>query len=120
MFDSYSYEAFPYEKTVHEYKAPTDDSIRIYGEMKEKAYKSILKSIGVNNNIINFSAIIYTEFSTYEEVLQYRVMLNGKEYVGRVNEPIYRNDEDIIRLVYEHLSQELAKQIIGEAMKHAR
>jgi len=32
----------PYEKTVIEKRAPTDDSIRLYEEIKTKAYKSII------------------------------------------------------------------------------
>ena len=47
MFDTYyptREVAVPYVKTVKEYKAPTDDSIRLYGEFLDKAQKAILDS----------------------------------------------------------------------------
>ena len=45
-------EHVPYEKSIVEHRAPTDDSIRIWEEMKEKAYKSILGSIELRDNAL--------------------------------------------------------------------
>lgn len=52
-------EAVPYAKTVtvHEHKAPTDESIRLYQEIEEKAFQNILHRIQVNDNALNFGAI---------------------------------------------------------------
>jgi hypothetical protein len=91
MFDTKEYhthntEYKPYEKLVVEKKAPTDDSIRLYGELLEKAYGSILSKFKCEGNTLNLKGIQVGQFFDamnpfrMSEVLWMGLELNGKEY----------------------------------------
>jgi hypothetical protein len=74
----------PYEKSVNitEKKAPTDESIRLYGELQEKAFKSIIDTFKLNNNIVNGVVIAaqdqYPFISNIIFLAKFKV--NGIEY----------------------------------------
>jgi len=75
----------PYKKTIIEKKAPTDESIKLYEEIKEKAYDSILDTIVVNDNSLNLKAILYKDNFSYKQVCKYKVVLNGAEISGNIS-----------------------------------
>ena len=54
-------EYVPYEKdvTIHEHRAPTDESVRLLNEFEEKARKNIIHKISVNENNLNAVSIIF-------------------------------------------------------------
>lgn len=122
MFDTYhSKEYVPYEKNivVTEKKAPTDESIRLYEEIKEKAYKSILDSFTINENNISFSVIAYRDKLCMEDVIQYKFILNGKEFVGKDKVGVYGllSKEDVFRNIYASISQEIAEMLMTDLLK---
>lgn len=89
MFDTYikrekQTEYVPYEKKVTIHRAPTDESVKLYEEFKKKAYDSILDSISINNNILNFSAIVYRDPYSYKTSVRYKILVNGREMTGEV------------------------------------
>jgi len=74
----------PYEKSVKEIRAPTDESIRIYEEMKEKAFKSILDTVVTTDNIVNYKYQIYKDVYSFNTILYFSISLNGKEFQDKI------------------------------------
>ena len=87
MFDKYytkGTEHIPYTKTINIGRAPTDESIKLYEEIKEKAFKSILDSMNISGNTVNVNAILYQDDSSFQRVLRYKYILNGDESEGKI------------------------------------
>lgn len=117
-------EYIPYEEkvTIHEYRSPTDESVKLLNEMQEKALNNIVKSINVNDNTIN-AAVIYVfnaMSSIYDEIV-YRVKFtfNGKEY--NLEGKIPRQDLDSSKYgsqaVYVAIAKALCILIAENVMK---
>jgi len=86
MFDAYvtrSREYVPYDKTVTVNRAPTDESIKLWEEMKEKAYKSIIHKIQISDNVVNGKAIVYNDIPSMDEACMYEVVVNGRKFEGK-------------------------------------
>lgn len=66
---------FPDKVTIHEHRAPTDESIRIYAEMEEKARKRVVESIAVESN--EFVGYVYRN---EDDSIGVAFKLNGKTY----------------------------------------
>lgn len=79
---------------IHEHRAPTDDSIRMADEMREKCMKSILMSYKSNDNVFNYSVVVYElSNSVIDSLSQFKdiqlfvsIVVNGRSY--KVNETI--------------------------------
>ena len=112
-------EYIPYEKSVIEYRAPTDESIRLWEEMKEKAYKSILDSIELKDNIFNFSAILYKSLHSYQIICKYRFTLN--KYTIENEFPFeyidLKDKSDLYKKLIETASQYIAIEITKSIKK---
>lgn len=120
-----STEYVPYEKkvTVHEHKAPTDQSIELLNEMTEKAKQNIVDSIHIKNNIID-CALIYFQDDITTDSLRYvvRFKLNGKEYKldGRIERfelmeqgrAFHYRHEGVMMLVYKKYAEVIASELI--------
>lgn len=86
-FETVRREAVPYAKTVTitENKAPTDESIAIYGEMLDKARASLIEVITLKSSVVGEIAIaIYREMLDMNLTAHYRFVLNGETYTGKV------------------------------------
>ncbi len=81
-------EYVPYEKnvTINEHKAPTDKSIELLNEFKDKATKDIICSIKIDENYIKGSFIAFQQSFPNDSVRFYlRFNLNGNEYLFEDN-----------------------------------
>lgn len=107
-------ERVPYEKTVVEKRAPTDDSIRLYDEIKEKAYNSILGTIEIRDNSLNVVAILYEDFLAYHKVCKYRLKLNGKEITGEIrsSEVDLQDRQALLQEIVDKASRHIAVEIL--------
>jgi hypothetical protein len=114
-------EHIPYAKsvTVTEHKAPTDASIKLYEEIKDRAYKSIIDSIKINNNDISFSAISYRDAASFMTKARYKIIINGKENTGEINLDQglidMKGNEYLVKEIIENVSKHITA-IIGEAV----
>ena len=117
MFDTYvtrsTKEYVPYVK--EEKRAPTDDSIRLYGEMMEKAYASILRSMKTQEGTIDFSGFVYRDIPLGEIILMVKLVLSGKTFEFKIplEDQYIHDDAKIIRMVAERLSEKITETIIG-------
>jgi len=116
MFDTYvtrsTKEYVPYVK--EEKRAPTDDSIRLYGEMLDKARTSILRSMRTQEGTIDFSGFAYRDILLGEIILMVKLVLSGKTFELKI--PIedrhIHNDTQILHMVAERLSEKLTEIIV--------
>lgn len=104
-------EFVPYCKTVKEIKAPTDDSIKLYEEIKEKAYKSILESISISDNVFKAEGYLYKDLLSFTTVFRYKISLNGVVIDGK---EILRdeNTEEIMPILYKKVSEHITKELL--------
>lgn len=104
----------PYEKTVIEKRAPTDDSIRIYSEMVEKAQKSVVDAFRIESNILNVSVVVFKECDVFydQRTVRYKCKLNGVNFDGSVKIEAGNDREEIIRAVVEKLSINITQIIL--------
>ena len=106
----------PYPQTVHEHKAPTDESIRLYQEIEEKAYQGILHRIRVNDNTLNFGAIVHMPRMTTDQEVAYIFTLNGREITGKItikhHEAMSMDWDGIARKIVEDASKHIAVEIL--------
>jgi hypothetical protein len=120
MFDTYQVGKntttyVPYEKTIIEKKAPTDDSIKLLNEFQEKATHNIIDSICIKNNIIEGIAIEVNEsvwdFSTS---IFFKFILNGKNIqfkIDRKHEDKTPLSDFLMRAMSEEISFLIFKDI---------
>lgn len=72
-------EYVPFEKTVTEVKAPTDDSIKLLNEFKQKALEDTMLLIEVKNTQFSFVGRYGVNASTLEPFGVIKFSFNGKE-----------------------------------------
>lgn len=103
----------PYVKTVKEIRAPTDESIRIYEEVKEKAYKSILDSFYLDSNVFKAFVMVHKDIYSDETVCRYKFTLNNKEYQNEFRSRDFdiKDKSDIIRKVIKGISDEIVIEL---------
>lgn len=111
-------EAVPYAKTVtiHEHRAPTDDSLRLCQEMEEKVLQRILCRLQANDNALNFRAIVLLPRIGINHEAVYSFILNGKEINGkivvRMSDAMTLSKTEIARQIIEDASRHIAIEIL--------
>lgn len=116
MFDNYIVKQSPaYPQTIHEHRAPTDESVRLLKEMEEKAKNSFIKKIHVTDN--TFTGIIYIAKDYYRPntiLACVKFSINGKEYVvNHEYDGSYRlSKEEMMYEFYMDVSKAMAKELI--------
>ena len=115
-------EHVPYVKTVIEKRAPTDDSIRIYEEVKEKAYASIVDTIEIRDNAVNIKAILYRDLFTFAHICKYVVRINGHKLKGEIDisEFDFKDKFEFVNLIFKRVSEHLAGEMIKTFSKELR
>ena len=108
-----SVESVPYEKTIVEKKAPTDESIRLLNEFHDKAKENILDRIIVENNKFNYKAIVYEESHTMQRFISYSFSLNGENFNSKVRLKDKESKYTLIDELIKDLSNEIMRQIVN-------
>ena len=76
-------EYVPYEKnvTVHEHRAPTDQSVELMNEFSEKALKNIVHRLHVDNNTLKAKGIYSVDdLNPHRMRYDLKFQLNGRDY----------------------------------------
>lgn len=96
MFDTYGVQDtqyVPYAKTVNEHKAPTDDSIKLYGEFIEKARTELVERGRCCSNEVNVTYNIYRDNFHDTMCCYYNLVINGKLVSSKFEiSPFYYNN----------------------------
>jgi hypothetical protein len=107
-------EYIPYEKTVIVKNAPTDESIKIYNEFKEKAYNSIIDNLEIKNSLVEVKGVVYREFSTDSLICAFAYKINGDEIKDKFTiDWNYDDDEQRINeFIFKKISEFLAIKLL--------
>lgn len=120
-YDNSTHINYPDTVKVHEYKAPTDESIRLMQEVHDNAVQNIIAKVKVEDNLVNGECFcIEQPWNLYDVKMVFKFKINGKEFV--IEKEISRRDiglEDnyIIERVNQNLQQHAASVMLWYAIK---
>jgi len=104
---------------VHEHRAPTDESIKLYKEMLEKAQAEVVKVTldqMEGNTLSNARVEVSQQFDSMDRKYQFWFRLNGADYKIEFN----LNDLDELREKIAHkIVVELTRGIVGRVLEKA-
>ena len=120
MFDSYSSRTYVteqrYPQTIHNHRAPTDESIKILNEMQEKAEKNLLAK-----HIVGENSISGVEIELATNCLGKQVWigfdLNGRKHLARCSvDPLAAelSPGETYRRIVTKLAEEIVRQIVTQ------
>jgi predicted metallo-beta-lactamase superfamily hydrolase len=105
----------PSHVTVNENRAPTDDSIRIYQEMLEKAEKNITKLFKVDNNNLKCTiAMNMYDSETYTQNLIAVMELNGVRKTAK--QEILSTEQETLNALMEEMAKVIAYEMLVPAL----
>jgi len=119
-------EYIPYAKevTIHEHKAPTDNSIKLFGEYVEKAEKYIVDAYTIKNNILNdIHVFVFNNPLFYKSSIRFCFSINGKKFDREMElDPILDiNDMDKnLKKIYENISKLISERILIEGFSELK
>jgi hypothetical protein len=126
--NNHSTEYVPYAKTVtvNEHKAATDESIRIYGEMVDKARQNLLDKFTLSSPTLGeIHLATYRDHLSYGNfIIYYKFLLQGEQIDGKIEldnfEDAFKSRKQIVDKVIKSVSTKiatkLAKQIVVGAL----
>ncbi len=134
MFDKdYNFEGrkdvninFPKEISIKstEVRAPTDESIKIYDEMVEKARKSLLDSVIIKDTVINAVALYFVDQPwNGQESYHIKFYINGQEQIisgilDKDEYPFHAYPELIRKHILQAMAMEVMKQLLDKIKLH--
>ena len=103
---------------VHEHRAPTDDSVKLLMEMRDKAYDSIIETLQMGDNNVKARAIMYRDHLEFCTRVRYQVTLNGEVLEGEekvdIRDETHSGKYQIMRVIYERIAKHLAAQMVSK------
>ncbi|MDD5705974.1 MAG: hypothetical protein PHR35_08620 [Kiritimatiellae bacterium] len=106
---------------IHHHRAPTEESIRLWEEMREKAYKAILNTIDIHDNSFNIVAVSFGNdpLLGFDNVLKFKFMLNGKIVSDclSVNRFEAKDRAETVRLILRKVAEYIAREIMACMLK---
>lgn len=117
MFDTYYSGDRHISVTRKEFRAPTDESVKLLREMESKAHSEVMRTIRVNDNILN--GVIVEKYPNYfNQSIDYLFVfeLNGKrfEITETVNNLRKMEEAELARMLYETVAKTITEQLIVE------
>lgn len=101
----------------HEYRAPTDDSVRLYGEFVDKARASVHAVYHHGeNNVVKWSAV-HDEWA--RELCVY-VTINGQQRCMRFKDNAvsrFSREDEIVAAVREAVAAEIVSLVLVDVVK---
>lgn len=105
------------ETKVKEYRAPTDESVKLLAEMEEKALNRIISMTRLENNTFNATWWVrYSDCFCDQKEAICRYMLNGKEHEFKIKlrEMMYRNTQEVGQMIMDQIKHEIAYHLAIE------
>lgn len=106
---------------VVEKKAPTDDSVRLFNEIQEKAVESLINRIKIEDNYLRASAIFLRDNAYLQYVIVVRYTYNKHERTVKYSfdefdkkKGIQALIEGLIKAVSDDIAQVIVQSSIGE------
>lgn len=99
-----------YAQHVHEHRAPTDASVKLLNEMRDKTLANIVASIPVEWNGFNANVAHYRDPSApWDEIIMIKFDLNGQDCVFSHRRSTWRTLPQNAGVAVEELRDEFAK-----------
>ena len=122
MFDNYyaqtRTEYINKDVNVKEYKAPTDESVKLLNEMQEKTLANIIKQFSVQDNDFNFGVMSYKNPIRYTTEVLVKFTLNRKQYEVKTDVDEFKDRDGQIKDIYKAVCDKLAV-IFTEGVLHS-
>lgn len=116
MFDNYytqrTTEYVTKEVNVKEYKAPTDESVKLLNEMTEKSLANIVKQFSVQNNEFSFGVMSYKNPLRYTTECIVKFKLNGKDHIISFDVDEFKSLDGQMQDIYKAVCGKLAEILI--------
>lgn len=118
MFDTYvqrhTTEYVDRNITVKEYKAPTDESVKLLNEMTEKALNNIVKTFSTSNNTLQAKVAVYQDHRMQVNEFMCKFTLNGKDHMLRVEINAYETPDmdSMVEKLYTKVCEKLAQELM--------
>ena len=111
-----------YEKrTVHEHRAPTDESVKLLQEMEQAAKDNFLGRFDFKDNKLNGAVAVMSDYLNNEFVLVILFSLNGHEHRAEVRESMSNHKaitEDTAKyLLAESIAKAVTKELLCQTQK---
>jgi len=130
MFDTHIYE----NKTqyvdrnviVKEYRAPTDESVKLLNEMTDKALNNIVQNFNTYNNCLQMTGAVYVDERLQQKSFLLKFTLNGKDHKFHVDVDSWECStppqmvDKVYTKVCEKLTGELMKPLLDELSRVGR
>lgn len=106
--------------TIVEKRAPTDESIRLADEMREKTLERILDSIPVKDNVFEGHLVqVAMDPVDWQYTLHALFKLNGRKYhtTTKIDEMLSITEPDLAKrraIIAEHLAQVIAVELMKQ------
>lgn len=127
MFDN-TYVLPPYQhdppsvhetRIITENRAPTDESIKLFRDMEQKAQDAVIGRLDIKNPMKG-TILRRMSHSMFEHEIVLAFELNGEKYQTtpvKVPESYVLNKEEWIRKLFENMSQAIAEQLFQKNYK---
>lgn len=118
MFDTYvqrhTTEYVDRNITIKEYKAPTDESVKLLNEVTEKALNNIVKTFSTSNNTLQAKVGVYQDYKMQVNEFMCKFTLNGKDYMYRVEPDTYETPDmsSMVEKLYTKVCEKLAQELM--------
>ncbi len=120
MFDTLVVRPTQYvHTTIKEYRAPTDESVKLLKEFEEKAEKKLIASARLDNNFVKATYHAFKDNLMMETQLVIRAEINGNvvDWRDTIKDYQFKDEEEQVLHIYECLGKMLAKEIIRMSYK---
>jgi len=103
-----------YPQTIHEHRAPTDDSVKLLREMEEAARSSVVGMCQIGDNTLNGVVVVFNLSSPSEERIAYiRFKFNGKDFLVKsiLTESFKFDQESAVKIMISTVRDEILNQL---------
>lgn len=98
--------------TVTEYRAPTDDSVRLLHEMETAARNDLSKAIKLDSNIIKGQIQKKVDIMNWKDVYMVAININGTKHLFDVEVDPHSDKWDKATAIYSEIAKYLAAHIM--------
>ena len=110
----------PVVQTIHEHKAPTDESVKILKEMREKTISSIIEQSCGNNILEWFAFQIEDDVNTDSKNIYWWFKINWELYEFSAKSDSIFSKDDLFKKLMEEISNcifmEVQKKILNSSV----
>jgi len=107
-------------KTIHEHRAPTDDSVKLLREMEDASKESIVGMCKIEDNTLNGVIVIFERMPGFMNRLAYiRFTFNGKEHVikEQLDDSFEFNKDAAVKMLFNAVHQRIDEALRPDIVK---